>query len=728
MSDALATHRTGADFDVVVVGGGHAGAEAALAASRLGCRTLLATLRPEKIASMPCNPSIGGIAKSHLVAEIDALGGEMASNADWTGLQFRTLNTRRGAAVRATRVQCDRDRYSARMRAVMSRERMLDVVADEVVALVFRGDAVAGVKLLRGGEVSAKCVILCSGTFLRGTIHIGHETTRGGGNGQPPSDYLADQLRESKLSFIRLKTGTPPRLRPNSINWSVLARQDGEEPPPFFTDRACSTWNNGGARGGADAEDGGGGPCADGSCSTWNNCDARGGGTDAEDGGGPCADGSCSTWNNGGARGGADAEDGGGGPCADGSCSTWNNGGVRGGADAENGGGGPCADGLCSTWNNGKWRPVPLGGKQFPCFTTHTTDETCRIVRERLSDTALYGGDITGIGPRYCPSFEDKVVKFPDRTNHHVFLEPQSADPERNLVYPNGLSTSLPRDAQEAMVHSVPGLEKAEFAAYAYAIEYDAFDPRDLHPWLESKFIHGLYIAGQPNGTTGYEEAAAQGLLAGVNAARATTGLEPVVFSRLEAYLGVMTDDLTLKGVDEPYRMFTSRAEHRLSLRQDNARFRLLEKAREIGLADPERLERARADEETVEREIARLDSEKRDGVALSALLCRADVAYFSLPGARTLDAGLVREIELRVRYRGYVEMERRHALEMAKNERIRIPAGIEYGNIAALRFEAREKLSRIRPENLGQAGRIPGITPADVAVLGIFIEREKRR
>ena len=647
MSDALATHRTGADFDVVVVGGGHAGAEAALAASRLGCRTLLATLRPEKIASMPCNPSIGGIAKSHLVAEIDALGGEMASNADWTGLQFRTLNTRRGAAVRATRVQCDRDRYSARMRAVMSRERMLDVVADEVVALVFRGDSVAGVKLLRGGEVSAKCVILCSGTFLRGTIHIGHETTRGGGNGQPPSDYLADQLRESKLTFIRLKTGTPPRLRPSSINWSVLARQDGEEPPPFFTDRACPTWNNGGARGGADAEDGGGGPCSDGSCSTWNN---------------------------------------------------------------------------------GKWRPVPLGGRQFPCFTTHTTDETCRIVRERLSDTALYGGDITGIGPRYCPSFEDKVVKFPDRTNHHVFLEPQSADPERNLVYPNGLSTSLPRDAQEAMVHSVPGLEKAEFAAYAYAIEYDAFDPRDLHPWLESKFIHGLYIAGQPNGTTGYEEAAAQGLLAGVNAARATTGLEPVFFSRSEAYLGVMTDDLTLKGVDEPYRMFTSRAEHRLSLRQDNARFRLLEKAREIGLADPERLERARADAETVEREIARLDSEKRDGVALSALLCRADVDYSSLPGARTLDAGLVREIELRVRYRGYVEMERRHALEMAKNERIRIPAGIEYRNIAALRFEAREKLSRIRPENLGQAGRIPGITPADVAVLGIFIEREKRR
>ena len=638
------------DFDIVVAGGGHAGCEAALAAARSGCRTLLATLNLEKIASMPCNPAVGGIAKSHLVFEIDALGGEMARNADWTGLQFRVLNTSRGAAVRANRVQCDKGRYSARMRSVLENQSNLTVVEDEAVALALQGDIVRGVRLLRSGEIGCRAVILCVGTFLRGTIHVGHETTPGGGNGQPPSNAIADQLRASALHCFRLKTGTPPRLLPESIDWGRLQRQDGETPPPFFSAAARNAARSAQCRAAATAVVGiGAGPAA--------------GAGDFGDDGVP----------------------------------------------------------------RGSWKPVPEGGCQFPCFVTHTTEETCRIVRERLSDTALYGGDIVGVGPRYCPSFEDKVVKFADRTNHHVFLEPESADPERNLVYPNGLSTSLPRDAQIAMIHSVPGLERAEFAAFAYAIEYDAYDPRDLRPTLGSRLLHGLWIAGQPNGTTGYEEAAAQGLLAGVNAARSVKGLPDITFSRTESYLGVMVDDLTTKGVDEPYRMFTSRSECRLSLRQDNARFRLLAKAREIGIAPQEELDRTESDFVVLAGEIARMDAERVQGVALSAMLCRSGVSYCDLPGALNLSPDLIRELELTVRYRGYVELEAREARETRRREAMRIPADLDYASISALRHEAREKLGRVRPENLGQAGRIPGLTPADLAVLGLAVEKRNR-
>ncbi len=614
-------------YDVIVVGGGHAGTEAALASARQGVKTMLLTQNIETLGQMSCNPAIGGIGKGHLVKEIDALGGCMAQAADLGGIQFRILNASKGPAVRATRAQADRVRYKAAVRSVLENQENLYLFQQTVDDLVVENDRVVGVVTQAGLRFSAKSVVLTVGTFLGGLIHIGMENHQGGRAGDPASIGLAHRLRAMPFRVDRLKTGTPPRIETKSIDFSGLTEQPGDTPTPVFSFL-------------------------------------------------------------------------------------------------------------------GKASDHP---EQISCYITHTNEKTHDVIRNNLDRSPMYSGEIEGIGPRYCPSIEDKVVRFADRTSHQIFLEPEGIN--CGEVYPNGISTSLPFDVQYEIVRSMKGMENAHITRPGYAIEYDFFDPRDLQPWLETKHMAGLFFAGQINGTTGYEEAGAQGLIAGLNAGLQARGLEQWFPRRDEAYIGVMIDDLITSGTREPYRMFTSRAEYRLLLREDNADMRLTPKGRELGLVNDQRWAAFSAKREAVEKETTRLENtmfspEKLDSniaeqvlgeplaKASSAieLLRRPNVDYqgiLTLLGEHTqLAEDISEQVVIQTKYAGYISRQKNEIDRLQKHEQTALPDDIDYKEVRGLSNEVREKLEQARPTSLGQAARISGITPAAVSLLLVHLKR----
>jgi tRNA uridine 5-carboxymethylaminomethyl modification enzyme len=612
-------------YDVIVIGAGHAGIEAAMAATRLGCETLMLTQNADTVGQMSCNPAVGGLAKGHMVREIDALGGVMALNTDATGIQFRMLNARKGPSVRAPRAQCDKKAYQFRMKALLERQPRLDLKQGNVTRLLIKNDAATGVETNFGVRFFGGAVVVTTGTFMRGLLHVGLRNQIGGRMGDTVSTF-SDCLRELGFEVGRFKTGTPCRLLAKSIDYSQCERQEGDEPPPLFSFLADTI---------VPEED---------EVFTLNR------------------------------------------------------------------------------WENGAFRV-----RQIPCWITHTNASTHEIIRANLDKSPLYAGVIEGVGPRYCPSIEDKVVKFADKGSHQLFLEPEGSHTDE--VYVNGVSTSLPFEVQYRFIRSVRGLEKAEILRPGYAVEYDYCPPTQLHTTLETKRIGALFFAGQINGTSGYEEAAAQGLIAGTNAGLKTLGRPPFTLARHEAYIGVLVDDLVTRGTPEPYRMFTSRAEYRLLLRQDSADLRLTPRGIKAGLICS--LRKARFEERAKRFEELRAFARtaRVDGVLLEAWLKRSENIPKNLPGEifNRFPAEIWEGVEADLKYEGYIYREEERIGRTARQEGKPIPVWVDYTAISGLRVEATQKLSKIRPETLGQAARISGVTPADIALLSVWIARGER-
>jgi tRNA uridine 5-carboxymethylaminomethyl modification enzyme len=608
-------------YDVIVIGAGHAGIEAALAAARMGCSTLLLTMNLDTIGQMSCNPAIGGLAKGHLVREIDALGGEMGLNTDATGIQFRMLNGKKGPSVRAPRAQCDKKAYQFRLKATCERQPLLEVQQGSIAELLVDNDHVTGVLTQLGVTYRSKTVVVTTGTFLQGLLHVGMKNLPGGRMGDSASGF-SKCLRDLGFELGRLKTGTPPRLNGRSIDFTQCEIQEGETPAPLFSYMPDTLTR-----------------------------------------------------------------------------------------------------GVDDLYTLNFWQDGVFHVEQRPCWITFTGARTHEIIRDNLDKSPMYCGIIEGVGPRYCPSIEDKVVRFAEKERHQIFLEPEGRHTEE--YYINGCSTSLPFEVQYEFIRSIRGLENAEIIRAGYAVEYDFCPPTQLQPSLETKRVQGLFFAGQLNGTSGYEEAAAQGLLGGINAARQVQSRPPLILGRDEAYIGVLIDDLVTKGTIEPYRMFTSRAEYRLILRQDNADVRLTEKGYEIGLASPERYQRLKHKTQEIAHVHQLLQSAKRENQPLAHWLKRPEYTWADLPeDFHRINPDVAAQIETTIKYAGYVDRELQLIEKMRELENNPIPLWLDYSSVDSLKTEARNKLKQIQPATFGQASRISGVTPSDLAVLMVWVKR----